>query len=170
MMKAVKDKVQFSGRYKITHKRKGKIIEEFYADNLVVDQGKTYMLSVGLGGGSQITPWYVGLFGGDYTPGASDNGTTFATVAEEFDDYDETTRPEWEHGAAASKTITNSANRATFTISTGVDDVPVYGCFIVSTSVKGATGGTLYSGARFDAARNVNDGDELLVTYTGNAP
>lgn len=169
-MKALKEKVNVTGRFHVVHKRGGVVIDEFYFDNLVVDQGKTYMLSASLIGGTPITTWYIGLFSNNWTVVAGDLGSNFAVNAGEFVDYDEAARPEWENGAIAAKSVSNIANRATFTISSGVSAEDVYGAFFISTNVKGATGGTLWAAAQFDAPRSVSEGDELLVTYIANAP
>jgi hypothetical protein len=86
--------------------------------------------------------------------------------------YDELTRPAYNEAAASSQSITNSANKAVFTIS---GTKTMYGASIVgggtAASTKGDTagGGTLFCYAKFDNARAVYDNDVLNLTYTISA-
>ena len=44
--------------------------------------------------------------------------------------------------------------------------ITVYGAFLVSTSTKSGTTGTLLAASRFTSARAVVSSDQLLITYT----
>jgi hypothetical protein len=146
--------------------RNGEVIDRFEDHNLVVNEGLNHLLDVVLHGSTQVTTWYLGLFEGNYTPVAAVTAATITSAATETTAYDEATRREFTEAAASSQSITNSASRATFTFNA---TKTLYGAFLVSASAKSATTGTLFSAARFASTKNVDSGDELLLTYTFSA-
>ena len=147
--------------------RDGKLIETWEQKNLCTDEGLTYLLDVGFSGASGVSPWYVVIFQDDHTPAAAD---TYATPGfTECTLYDESTRPTWIEAGVSSKTITNSASKATFTIS---GTTVIYGAALVgggtAPSTKGDTsgGGTLYNESKFSSSKAVEDDDVLKVSIT----
>lgn len=154
------------GVFQGTHLRNGRIIEEFEDHNLVTNEGLDALLNIMLHGNTQITAWYIGLFEGNYTPVAGVTAATIVAAATECTAYTQSTRPAYDEAAASSQSITNSASRATFTFNA---TKTVYGAFLTSLSTKSGTTGTLFSAARFGTAKNVESGDELLLTYTFTA-
>jgi hypothetical protein len=146
--------------------RDGKIIDEFDAGNLVVDQGLNHLLDVLLHGTTQVGTWYLGVFEGNYTPVAGLTAATLAAAATECTAYDEATRQAYVEAAAAAKVTTNSASKATFTFNA---TKTLYGAFIVSDSTKAGTSGTLLAAAKFAAPKGVVATDQLLLTYTFTA-
>lgn len=146
--------------------RDGEVIDEFDCENLVVNQGLNSLLDVYLGGSTQIPTWYLGLFQGNYTPVATITAAAIASTATECVDYDEANRATFVPANAASQSITNAADRATFTFN---NTRTIYGAFLVSSSVKNGTTGVLFSAARFGTAKNVVDDDQLLLTYSFSA-
>jgi hypothetical protein len=146
--------------------RDGKVIDEFDCPNLVVDQGLNSLLDVYFHGDTQVTTWYLGLFEGNYTPVAGVTAATITAASTECTAYDEATRQAFVEAAAASKSITNSASKATFTFNA---TKTIYGAFLVSNSTKSGTTGTLFSAARFGSSKSVVDDDQLLLTYTFTA-
>jgi len=154
------------GRFLVTHLRKGKIISEEECKNLVVNEGLNHILDVVFNGATQVSPWYVGLFEGNYTPVAGVVASTIASASTETTAYDESVRQTYVEAAAASQSTTNSASRATFTFNA---TKTIYGAFLISNSTKGGTTGTLLAAARFGSSKAVVDDDQLLVTYTFNA-
>jgi len=103
----------------------------------------------------------------DTTP---DGATTYAVpVYTPNTTYDEATRPAYNEAAASSKSITNSANKAVFTMNA---TKTIYGAALVgggtTADTKGdvAGGGTLFSGSKFPSSKNVVDDDILNVTIT----
>jgi hypothetical protein len=144
--------------------------------NLVVNQGIQYMASVALTAGAtavtQITAWYIGLYGA----GASNNpaaGDTMASHAgwTEIAPYSNATRPSCTFVAATTanpSVATNSASPAVFNINA---TATVGGAFLASSSAKtpnsGYNTGTLFSASDFTTGdRSVVSGDTLNVTYT----
>jgi len=150
------------------HYRDGKLIDEWDYKNVCVDEGLNSILNVQFHGATQITTWYVGIFNTDTTPAA---GTTYAVpVWTESIAYDNiAVRATYVEAEAASKSITNSANKAAFTMS-GTEDI--YGAFLcgggsaATTRQDTAGGGTIYCAGKFGASKSVVDNDVLSVTIT----
>jgi len=160
------NKIEVSGKYNGQIIRDGKVIEEFEDPNLVVNEGLNSLLNIYFAAATQITTWYVGVFEGNYTPVATVTAATITSASTESTAYASLTRPEYTEAAASSQSITNSANRASFVFNA---TKTIYGAFLVSASAKSATTGTLFSAARFSSSKNVESGDELLLTYTFTA-
>lgn len=158
--------LKIGGHFQIDHLRGGELIDQFECDNLVVNEGLDHVLNTVFHGGTPVGTWYLGLFEGNYTPIATVTGATIAAASTESTSYDEATRQEYNEGASSAQSITNSANKATFTINA---TKTIYGAFLASNSTKGSTSGTLFSAARFAAAKSVVASDQLLLTYTFNA-
>ena len=137
--------------------------------NLVVNVGLQYMAGVALTSTSQITSWYVGLYGAASSndPAAGDTMATHGGWTE-VTDYTEATRPAATFAAATNanpSVVTNTASKAVFTIN---NTTTVGGAFLTSNNTKGGTTGTLFSAADFQSPgdRSVVSGDILNVTYT----
>lgn len=143
--------------------RAGKVIDEFEDHNLVVDEGMNSLLNVALNGATPISAWYLGLYEGNYTPVAGLVAATLAATATETTAYAAATRPAFTGATSTAKLVTNSASRGSF-VFTGAKTI--YGAFLVSTSTKNGTGGTLFSAARFTTAKVVDTADELLLSYS----
>lgn len=131
------------------------------AKNLVVNAGLNHILNVQFHGTTQVNPWYVGL----KLTGSAASADTLATHS----GWTEATgytgnRKEYNEAAASGKSITNSANKASFAIGS---TATIAGAFVCSVS-SGSTG-TLFCAANFTAARAVESGDTLEVTYTLSA-
>lgn len=154
------------GVFTVEHVRDGKVIDMFDVPNLVTNEGLNHILDAVFAGATQVGTWYVGLFEGNYTPVATVTAATITAASTECTAYDEVTRVAYNEAAASGQSITNSANKATFTMNA---TKTVYGAFLVSASAKSATSGTLMSAARFGSSKAVVDDDQLLVTYTFNA-
>jgi len=137
--------------------------------NLVVNQGLQYMCGTGLTSVSQITTWYLGLYGAaaSNTPAAGDTMASHAGWTE-ITPYSNGTRPTCSFATATTadpSVATNSASPATFNINA---TATVGGAFLVSDNTKGGSTGTLFSASDFSSPgdRSVVSGDTLNVTYT----
>jgi hypothetical protein len=146
----------------------GNLKWEVKSDNLVVNVGLKYMNDAALGGGSQVTTWYLGLYGAgaSNTPAAGDTMSSHAGWTE-VTAYSEANRPTATFAAATTadpSVITNSASPATFSMTS---TTTVGGAFLTSNNTKGGTTGTLFSAADFQSPgdRSVVSGDSLLLTY-----
>lgn len=146
--------------------RKGKLLDKFAFKNLVVNQGLNDNLNTYFNAGAQITAWYMGIFQGNYTPVATDTAASIAGNSTECSSYSSSTRPQWTQAAPSAQSITNAANRATYTF-TG--SATVYGAFLISNNVIGGTSGILFAAAQFGASKAVVLNDQLLLTYQLNA-
>lgn len=146
--------------------RDGKVIDEFETPNLVTDQGLNHILDVLFHAATQVNPWYIGVYEGNYTPVATVTAATIASAATECTAYDETTRQEYIEAAASAKVTTNSADKAQFTFNA---TKTIYGAFLISDSAKSGTAGTLLAAAKFAAPKSVVATDELLLTYSFTA-
>lgn len=143
--------------------RRGELIwVEFERPNVCTNQGIDAMLNIMFHASTQITTWYVAIFENNYTPLVTN---TYATPGyTESTAYDEATRPAYVEAASASKVMTNSANKAVFTINA---TKTIYGASLVSYSTKNDTaqsGAILFCSSAFSAGRSVVDNDVLNVT------
>jgi len=137
--------------------------------NLVVNVGLQYMAGSALTSTSQITTWYLGLYGSGSTNSPAAGDTMSSHIGwTEVTDYSEANRPTATLAAATNANpyvVTNTASKAVFTIN---GTTTVGGAFLTSNNTKGGTTGTLFSAADFSAPgdRSVVSGDILNVTYT----
>ena len=159
-----KSKVLVAGMFgNQVRKATGELTPMQWSDNIIVNEGLNHILDVIFHAATQITTWYIAPFEGNYTPVATDTAANITANSTESTAYTESTRVEYNEAAAASQSITNSANKATFSINA---TKTLYGAFLVSNSTKSATTGTLAAASRFSASRAVVNTDQLLVTYT----
>lgn len=158
--------MRVGGKFIVEHRRNGETLDITEEPNLVVNEGLDKLLDVMFNGATQITTWYLGIFEGNYTPVAGLTAATVTSASTESTAYASATRPEYVEAAASSQSLTNSANRASFVFNA---TKTIYGAFLVSSSVKSGTTGTLFSAARFSASKSVVSTDELLLTYTFSA-
>jgi hypothetical protein len=137
--------------------------------NLVVNAGLQYMAGTALTSVTQITTWYLGLYGSGATnsPAA---GNTMASHSSwtEVTDYSNANRVTATFATATTASpsvVTNTASPAVFNIN---GTTTVGGAFLTSDNTKGGSTGTLFSAADFGSPgdRSVVSGDTLSVTYT----
>ncbi len=151
------------------HDKDGNLKWEAQSKNLVVNVGLQYMAGSALTSVTQITTWYLGLYGAgaSNTPAAGDTMSSHAGWTEVVA-YSNATRVATTFvtaTAANPSVVTNTASPATFNIN---GTTTVGGAFLTSGSAKGGTAGTLFSAADFGSPgdRSVVSSDTLSVTYT----
>jgi hypothetical protein len=151
------------------HDKDGNLKWEAQSKNLVVNVGLAYMAGTALTSVTQITTWYLGLYGAgaSNTPAAGDTMSSHAGWTEVVA-YSNATRVAATFVTATTanpSVVTNSASPATFNIN---GTTTVGGAFLTSGSAKSGTTGTLFSAADFGSPgdRSVVSGDTLSVTYT----
>lgn len=136
--------------------------------NLLTDEGLTHMLAVVLGASAKISQWYLALYSGAISPAAGWTAASFAATANEIvsgtEGYSETTRRNFQPGAATANTIDNTSNKGAFTIVTA-SSLTVHGAALLSDNVKGSTSGVLVSATRFTTPRVLQDTDVYNVGY-----
>ena len=142
------------------------LLSEDVQHNIIPNEALDNLLNVWLTGSAQVSSRYVALFSADSTPAATWTSANFhATNTTEFEGYSESTRPLWNHGTVATQSISNSANKAVFTITS---PATLYGAALLSASAKDGTGdssGLLYAATRFSASRPVVATDVVNVQY-----
>jgi len=151
------------------HDKDGNLKWEAQSKNLVVNVGLQYMAGSALTSVTQITTWYLGLYGAgaSNTPAAGDTMSSHAGWTEVVA-YSNATRVAATFATATTanpSVVTNSASPATFNIN---GTTTVGGAFLTSDSTKSGTTGTLFSAADFGSPgdRSVVSSDTLSVTYT----
>ena len=151
------------------HDKDGNLKWEAQSKNLVVNVGLQYMAGSALTSVTQITTWYLGLYGAgaSNTPAAGDTMSSHAGWTEVVA-YSNATRVAATFvtaTAANPSVVTNTASPATFNIN---GTTTVGGAFLTSGSAKSGTTGTLFSAADFGSPgdRSVVSSDTLSVTYT----
>ena len=166
------NKALAAGKYFIEcHDKNGNLKWSGESENLVVNAGLQYMAGVALVSTTQITQWYVGLYGAaaSHTPAAGDTMASHSGWIE-ITPYSDSTRILANFAAATNadpSVVTNTANKAVFNINASAT---VGGAFLVGgtgSSTKGGSTGTLFSASDFQAPgdRTVVSGDVLSVTY-----
>ena len=144
--------------------RDGRLKWEDEFDNLVVNAGLDDVLDKYLKGSSYTAAFYVGLTDGTPTVAAGDTMASHGGWTE-VTAYDEAVRQTLTLGAVSGQSVSNTASKATFTISS--DDTTIGGAFVTTDSEKGGSGGTLYGGGVFTAGdKTLDDDDTLTVTVT----
>ena len=151
------------------HDKDGKLKWSADSKNLVVNAGLAYMAGTALTSVTQITTWYIGLYGAgaSNTPAAGDTMSSHAGWTEVVP-YSNATRVAATFVTATTanpSVVTNAASPATFNINA---TSTVGGAFLTSGSAKSGTTGTLFSAADFASPgdRSVVSGDIISVTYT----
>ena len=133
-------------------------------ENTVVTTGLNDILDKYYKGSSYTAAHYMLLTDG--TPSVV-VGDTMASHAgwSEVTAYDETNRPTITWGTVSGGSVDNSANKASFTISS--NSTTIGGAALTTDSTKGGTDGTLIGGGVFTAGdKSLDDDDVLNVTVT----
>jgi len=164
------EQAQATGVYYVEcHDKDGKLKWTAESKNLVVNAGLAYMAGSALTSVTQITTWYIGLYGAgaSNTPAAGDTMASHAGWTEVVP-YSNATRVAATFVTATTanpSVVTNAASPATFNINA---TSTVGGAFLTSGSAKSGTTGTLFSASDFSSPgdRSVVSGDILSVTYT----
>jgi hypothetical protein len=151
------------------HDKDGNLKWTAESKNLVVNAGLAYMAGTALTSVTQVTSWFLGLYGAgaSNTPAAGDTMASHAGWTE-FVNYSNATRVAATFVTATTanpSVVTNVASPAAFNISGAGGTVG--GAFLTSSNTKSGTTGTLFSAADFGAPgdRAVVNGDTLSVTY-----
>jgi hypothetical protein len=151
------------------HDKDGNLKWEAQSKNLVVNVGLQYMAGSALTSVSQITTWYLGLYGAgaSNTPAAGDTMASHAgwTEVTAYSNANRVTATLVTATTANPSVVTNTASPAVFNIN---GTTTVGGAFLTSENTKGGTTGTLFSAADFGSPgdRSVVNSDTLSVTYT----
>ncbi len=136
--------------------------------NLVVDEGFVAILNTYFGATAKAASFHVALFAGAVTPAANWTAVSFPATASEItsgvEGYSQSTRPAFTPAAATTPVLDNYAAKAAFTIVTG-SILNVNGAAILTSNVKGGTGGVLVAASRYGATRQLQNADAYEVGY-----
>jgi hypothetical protein len=159
----IHDSAMLRGTYRTWINGEGEQIDH----NLLPTQGIAYLLGL-LGSTNKETAFYLAPFSGNVSPAANWTAANFASNATEItsltEGFSNTVRPTWIPGSVAAGVIGNTAAVASFNIvCTSV--VNIAGMGLLSSNVRGGTGGLLLSASRYGAVRVVNTGDTFEVEY-----
>ena len=161
---------QATGVYYVEcHDKDGNLKWTAESKNLVVNAGLAYMAGSALTSVTQITTWYLGLYGAgaSNTPAAGDTMASHAgwTEVVAYSNANRVTATFDYSFAANPFVVTNTSSPAVFNIN---GTTVVGGAFLTSDNTKSGTTGTLFSAADFGSPgdRSVVNGDTLSVTYT----
>jgi len=164
------ESAQATGVYHVQcHDKDGNLKWSADSKNLVVNVGLQYMAGTALTSVTQITTWYLGLYGAgaSNTPAAGDTMASHAgwTEVVPYSNANRVTATFATATTANPSVVTNSASPAVFNINA---TATVGGAFLTSNNTKNGTTGTLFSAADFGSPgdRSVVSGDTLSVTYT----
>lgn len=162
-----RQKLAFGTQWSWEHWRNGELLETWNHGNVCTDEGITSALDVAFSGATAITAWYIAPFENDYTPSSADTyavpGYTEATA------YSEANRQQWQEAGVAALALTNSASKASFTMSAAKT---IYGAGLVGggtdadTKGDAAGGGVLFASGAFSSSVSLASGDVLKVTVT----
>ena len=162
---------QATGQYHVECRDKdGNLKWTAESKNLVVNVGLQYMAGSALTSTTQITTWYLGLYGaGASNAPAPGNTMSSHSSWTEYVNYSNATRVTATFAASTDanpSVVTNTASPAVFNINGAGGTVG--GAFLTSGSAKSGTTGTLFSANDFGSPgdRTVVDGDTLSVTYS----
>ena len=159
--------IKVGGAFTITCKDfNGKVKWEDTAKNLVVNEGLDHILGILFQSGTQVDPWYVGLTDGTPTVAAADTTASHAGWTE-VTAYSEGVRQAFVDGTITSQSVSNSASKASFSISS--DSTTIGGAFLASSATTGANGDLLCVAAFDGGDKSADNGDTLEVQYTFSA-
>ena len=139
---------------------------EEYSQNLVVTQGRNYILEAALGITAASSNWYIALFTGDVAVSATWTGATFTAAATEWTSYDETTRVLWNKALpVTSGGIDSFSNKSSFTSSS--DTQVIRGAALLNASAKSdaGAGSILMASSRLTSDKTLDTGEILDVGY-----
>ena len=146
--------------------RAGKVVWRSANHNLVTTAGLNKLLDATFSGGLASPTWYVGLVAATPTFAAADTASAHAGWTEDTN-YAAAVRATLTPGTIASGTFSNSASKASYTFSSSTT---VAGAFLIDSSVKGGSTGTLFSEVAFTGgSQAVIAADVLNITVTVTA-
>lgn len=139
----------------------GVVIDSEKKHNLIPNEGLDFLIEAPFGLSAPIHNFYLGLYRGNYMPNQNTKASDIPSNMIEMTDYSELARPLWDKTKQSGPSIDNLSNKAEFTIT---QDRTIYGAFLVSSDVKGGSGGVVLSCVRFSSPKNVTSGQTLNLS------
>jgi hypothetical protein len=163
-LQQVKSVIPIGSWWEFEQWRNGKLINQWGQKNVNTNEGINHMLNVVFVGATHITTWYIGLFENNYTPFVTD---TYASPGfTECAAYAEGLRQTFIGATSTGKVMTNTANKAVFTINASKT---LYGAFLCgggtapTTIGNTAGGGTLFASSLFLSSLSVVSTDSIRI-------
>jgi hypothetical protein len=155
--------VTIGSRWEFELIRNGKRVWRDGFDNLVTTAGLNKLLDATFLTGLATPTWYVGLVASSPSFAAADTASSHAGWTEDTN-YAAAVRPTFTMGTIAAGSGSNSASKASVTFSSGTT---ISGAFLIDSSVKAGTSGTLYAEGSFSGGNQaVIAGDVMNITVT----
>ena len=142
----------------------GKFLPSQVVHNIMPTVELNYILAAAFTGGSQYSTWYLGLYGNNYQPIATDTMITFMAACGEIKSYTGTARQSITFPAVANATLTTLASPNIFEFATGTT---VRGAFISSSPTWDGTTGVFCSGVLFPSPEIINSNGGALRVPVG---
>lgn len=133
------------------------VAADFEANNLVPQDGLSFLLLAPFGDSAPISTFYCGLWRANVIPSSALKATDIPSNLQEFVGYSEATRPLWERAHDGVGTLDNADAVAEFNFTA---DATLYGSILVSDPTKGGNSGLLLSCVRFPSPRPVVAGQK----------
>lgn len=142
----------------------GKVKWTERVENLMTSEGLDEALDKFWKGSAYTADFFVGITSGAPVFAAANTLSSHAGWTE-VSAYTETERPDLTLGTVASQSLSNSANKAVYTVN--ADSTVIGGVFIATDDTKGGTAGILIAGGAFSGGnKSADNGDTLNVTIT----
>jgi len=160
----MQENVHFGGRFILEcYDPEGKLKWVNISKNGITTQGLNHILNTEFNLGSVVSTWYCGLVS---TNTAFVSTMTYAAPTfTESSNYSEANRPTYTEASSAAALITNSSNKAAFTMSASTS---IFGAALFSANVKAdtaTTGGILFCYSLLSTSRDVLINDVINLTY-----
>ena len=171
----VESGLAFHGTWQCDHYRNGRLISGGIpeAPNTFTTEGMAYLLNILFHDIQKAAAeiWYVGIYKNNVTPALGNTAAACLGAAGTYGecqdaDYDNpaTNKPAYTTDDTAIASITNAVGgKAQFVMAA---TITLYGAFLSSAAAKTATTGKLMCAKKFASAKNVEDNDEIYITYT----
>jgi len=144
----------------------GDVLSVQQVHNIMPTVELNYMLAAAFTGGSQYATWYLGLYGNNYQPIATDTMVEMIAACGEVKSYTGTARQAITFPAVANATLTTLADPNIFEFAAGVT---VRGAFISSSPTWDGTTGVFCSGVLFPSPEIINSNGGALRVPVGFA-
>lgn len=145
----------------------GSIAIEEKNKNTIPSDALNFLMRTPFGDKQPISTFYLGLYRGNYIPTPNTTAADIPTAMNEFVEYSQESRPEWQRKLEGVATMNNLSEKAEFTVT---QDRTIYGAFLVSSQVKGTANGLVLSCVRFSSPKQVTAGQLVRLagglTYT----
>ena len=164
----IKENIKLGDLFKVDcYDKEGNLKWSDTIKNLVVNEGLDDSLDKYLKGSTYTAAHYALLTAATPIVAAGDTMSSHAGWTELLA-YSEIVRQTVTWGAVSSQSVSNTANKASYSINS--DSTTIGGACICTDDTKDGSSGTLYGGGAFTGGnKSLDDGDTLNVTVTASA-